>query len=102
MKPKKPKKISQKQMVLNTFAMAAGEWVPSHQIIKVQTEWGYIGTSGDRRAREMAELDPETGENLHVIFMAGRPYVVEKKETKVCEIFRFVPKPEQQQLTTTI
>ncbi len=28
-------------------------WVASYDLCKIKTEWGYIGTSGDRRARDL-------------------------------------------------
>jgi len=31
------------------------DWTPSHQLIKVNTPYGYLGTSADREARRLAE-----------------------------------------------
>lgn len=32
-----------------------GDWVPSYTLSKVQTKFGWLGSSGERRARELAE-----------------------------------------------
>lgn len=29
------------------------KWTPSYDLYKVSTKWGWIGSSGDRRAREL-------------------------------------------------
>jgi len=31
------------------------EWMPSWYFVKQDTKWGWLGTSGDRRARELYE-----------------------------------------------
>src|SRR5216683_6942344 len=33
------------------------EWVPAHELVKLDTLYGYVGNSGDVRARELARND---------------------------------------------
>jgi hypothetical protein len=39
-------------IILHVLKYAKG-WVPSHQLEKVNTPWGWIGTSGTRRCRTL-------------------------------------------------
>jgi hypothetical protein len=50
------KKLSQKQIVLN-YLQSINDWVPSYQLTKLNTPWGFIGSQGDRRARELSTND---------------------------------------------
>lgn len=43
------------QIILNLLRDAPKNWFYSHQLGKVNTKWGWIGSSGERRARELAE-----------------------------------------------
>ena len=47
-------KFTQKQIVMFTLKEAK-DWTPSHQLQKIQTKYGWLGTSGDRVARKLAE-----------------------------------------------
>ena len=49
------KKLTQEQIIRRVVASDSRELVPSWAIQKVNTEWGWLGTSADRTARKMAE-----------------------------------------------
>lgn len=46
--------MTQKNIILN-FLRDKGIWVPSFDLQKVTTIYGWLGTSADRQARQMAE-----------------------------------------------
>lgn len=48
-----------------------GQWVESFKLGKVHTKWGWIGSSGERRAREIAE------KGIHIT--NGIKYYIEHK-----------------------
>lgn len=48
-------KITQRQIILNLLRSHPHEWFFSYDLMKVETPWGFIGSQGDRRARELAE-----------------------------------------------
>lgn len=48
------KKLTQSQIILNVLK-DRNDWVPSYHLIKIETAWGWLGTSADREARRMAE-----------------------------------------------
>src|SRR4051794_25630205 len=41
--------------IITLYLAERGDWVPSYSLSKLQTKWGWIGSSGERRARELAE-----------------------------------------------
>ena len=43
-------KLTQSEIILNVLE-DNGDWIPSYKIIKVNTRWGWLGTSADRFAR---------------------------------------------------
>ena len=43
-----------KQIILKTLEEYDG-WIPSWQLEKAKTKWGWIGSSGGRRCRELAQ-----------------------------------------------
>lgn len=47
--------MTQRQIVLKVLE-ESHDWVPSYDLVKRSTVWGWIGTSGDRRARELYEM----------------------------------------------
>jgi hypothetical protein len=49
-----------------------GDWVPSYSLSKTQTRFGWVGSSGERRARELAEA----GEH----FVKGMVYTIERRK----------------------
>jgi hypothetical protein len=49
------KKITQRELIVRYLAARIGEWTPSYDLVKRETEHGYIGLQGDRRAQELAE-----------------------------------------------
>ena len=48
-------KFTQKKIVLNVVEARHPESVPSYDLQKRQTPWGWLGTSADRTARRLAE-----------------------------------------------
>ena len=48
------KSMTQKEILLQVLK-DNNEWTPSYEIIKVDTKYGWLGTSADRQARAMAE-----------------------------------------------
>lgn len=47
------KPFSQQEIIL--LLLQDGEWLKSYCFVREATRYGYLGTSGDRRARELAE-----------------------------------------------
>lgn len=58
-------------IALHLFDMR-GEWVPSYSLTKVNTKYGWLGSSGDRRARELAEI------GNHIV--NGTTYFIERRK----------------------
>ena len=48
-------KLTQREIVLTIVEARHPEPVPSWDLQKTQTPWGWLGTSGDRNARRLAE-----------------------------------------------
>lgn len=46
--------LTQREIILNVLEDAK-DFVPSYNLIKTNTKWGWLGTSADRQARELAE-----------------------------------------------
>lgn len=49
--------MTQSNIILNVLRENRGEWFESYKLVKLSTKWGFLGTSADRRARELAEED---------------------------------------------
>lgn len=47
-------KHTQEEIVVRYLAARPGEWVSSYDLMKKETAWGWLGSQGDRRARELA------------------------------------------------
>ena len=47
-------KITQAEIILNVLAEAT-QPVPSYNLIKANTKWGWLGSGSDRIARSLAE-----------------------------------------------
>lgn len=60
------------QDIITLHLAEVREWVASYQLSKLQTKWGWIGSSGERRARELAEA----GDHL----VRGMVYAIEKEQ----------------------
>lgn len=58
--------------ILVLHLLDCGEWTPSYSLEKLNTKHGYVGTSGLRRMRELAEA------GKHKI--AGIEYAIESKK----------------------
>lgn len=48
-------KMTQRELIVRYLAARIGVWTPSYDLVKRETELGYIGLQGDRRAQELAE-----------------------------------------------
>ena len=48
------KRLTQREIILNLLR-SEDKWFCSYELLKVNTKWGWIGSQGDRRARELAE-----------------------------------------------
>ena len=48
-------KPTQHELIVRYLLKHRGVWIPSHQLQQKQTEHGWIGSEGDRRARELAQ-----------------------------------------------
>lgn len=66
------------------------DWVPSFALSKVQTAFGWIGSSGERRARELAE-DALKGLSHEY---KGTLYKVERRQNGKYAEYRVVSKPK--------
>jgi hypothetical protein len=60
-----------------------GEWVPTFKLQSVETEFGFIGSSGEQRVRELARNDAAIPKEL-----IGK---IEKKREGKYEWFRYAP-----------
>lgn len=65
-----------------------GDWLPSYSLEKVNTKWGWVGSSGTRRCRELAEAGKHKIGSIEYIIenrKAGRYVeyrVVSQKDTR--------------------
>lgn len=41
--------------IIKKYLCQCNNWVPSYDLIKISTDWGWIGSNGDRTARKLAE-----------------------------------------------
>jgi len=63
-----------------------GDWVPSYSLSKVQTKFGWCGSSGERRARELAE------DGAHEY--KGIIYIIERRQIGKFAEYRVLSKPK--------
>lgn len=47
--------MTQAEIVVRYLKSRIGEWIMSHEIVKKETPWGYLGTQSDRRLFEIAQ-----------------------------------------------
>lgn len=47
--------MTQSQIIKSILKDEPNKWFPSYELVKATTKYGWLGTSGDRRARELAE-----------------------------------------------
>lgn len=47
--------MTQSKIILNVLNESRGEWFFGYSLIKMNTRFGFLGSSADRRARELAE-----------------------------------------------
>lgn len=45
--------LTQREIILNVLEDAK-EFVPSYNLIKINTKWGWLGSGADRQARDLA------------------------------------------------
>lgn len=45
--------MTQKDLILEVLLRNSDDWIVSHQLIKTDTPWGYIGIDGLRRCRDL-------------------------------------------------
>lgn len=48
-------KLTQKEIILKLLRENPDSWFPSYSLLKASTKYGWLGSQGDRRARELAE-----------------------------------------------
>ena len=49
------KKLTQSNIIKKMLQDNPDKWFFSHELVKVNTKWGWLGTASSRRARELAE-----------------------------------------------
>jgi hypothetical protein len=77
------------QIVLRHLRSVYPRWVPAHELVKLETEWGFTGIDGDRRARELATNDARVRSEWHNCVQ--RADGTDIGEDKRFTYFRFVP-----------
>lgn len=85
-------KYTLSDLVVLRLLETRGEWVPSYQLIKVNTTHGWIGSSGDRRAREIAE------DGYHE--MNGVKYYIERRNEGKYAEYRCIGGKKTEQVVT--
>ena len=80
-------KMTQRELIVRYLAAQMGTWIQSYDLVKKETELGYIGLQGDRRAQELAEEGFYNSPNFHYIIQRRRngkyaEYRVARKEPK--------------------
>lgn len=65
---------TQQQIIVLYLASRTGEWFPSFDLSKKDTGFGWIGSQGERRARELAEMGQYE--------LNGVVYYIEKRQGK--------------------
>lgn len=48
-------KPTYEQIILKVLEERPNDWIPSYYLVKLNTRWGFLGSSADRIARYMAE-----------------------------------------------
>lgn len=81
-------RLTQKELIVRYLASRIGEWTSSYDLVKKETELGYIGLQGDRRAQELAEEGYFNSPNFKYIIERRRngkyaEYRVARKEKRV-------------------
>lgn len=76
--------MTQKQIILKVLEDNDGNWVPSYDLIKTKTDYGWLGTSADRTARRMAEEGK--------IELDGMYYFIERKKNGKYAYYRMTSK----------
>lgn len=53
--------------IIKRYLSQCNGWVPSYDLIKMSTDWGWIGSNGDRTARTLAingEIERAKGKDI--------------------------------------
>ena len=68
-------------IILKLLRETPENWFYSHQLGKVNTKWGWIGSSGERRACELAEkgLIEVRHQGKYAEYRAKKPKILEYK-----------------------
>lgn len=86
-------KVTHHQIVLRHLRKEYPRWVPAHELVKLETEWGFTGIDGDRRARELATNDPKVRKEWHNFVQREDGAAI--GEDKRFTYFRFIPRVQQ-------
>lgn len=54
----KGQKLTQQQVIV-AYLWEVDDWVPTHELVKLERPYGRTGSDGDRRARELADNECE-------------------------------------------
>jgi hypothetical protein len=74
--------------VLTAYLWQQKSWLPTHALQSVKTDFGFVGSSGEQRVRELARNDTCVPKEL-----IGK---IEKKREGKYEFFRFRPQDQRQ------
>jgi hypothetical protein len=74
--------------IIKKVLQDSNEWIPSYYFSKVNTDYGWIGSSGERRCRELAERgEIERKEEGRYTYYKAKPpigfYKIESKEIPI-------------------
>lgn len=75
-------KITQRQIILNLLQENPEKWFNSYELLKANTVYGFLGSQGDRRARELAK------DGLIEVRHEGKYAQYRAKENKLKEVWR--------------
>lgn len=65
-------KMTKKEIIVRHLYANKGNWIPSYDLVKLNTEWGYTGLQADRRAFELAQDGSFSSPNFKYYIEAQR------------------------------
>jgi hypothetical protein len=80
--------------ILLAYLWYVGDWVPTHDLQGHETLFGFIGSAGAVRARELARNAPEIPEALHNKVERVRGAAIGRHPPQE-EFFRYKPQPKR-------
>ncbi len=83
----KPIKCKTQWHIIVAYLWQQKEFLPTHKLQSIKTDFGFIGSSGEQRVRELARNDECIPPELR--------NKIEKKRKGKYEYFRFRPKPSR-------